>query len=108
VALVEWPHRLGFDPLLEGEPNYGHEVLADNITDEPRDHVHRSQFIPTALHSFECRHVEEVPVEVATPYSIELVNQQVMLRLSKLVKRHALKGFFHKLRDTCAAVAARR
>jgi hypothetical protein len=67
--LVEWPHRLGF------EPNYGHEVLADKISDEPGDHVHRAQFVSAALHSLEFLHVEEVAVEVATSYSVELVNQ---------------------------------
>jgi hypothetical protein len=62
----------------------------------------RAQFVPAALHSRECRHVEEVTVEVATPYSIELVNEQVVLRLSKLVKRRALKGFLQKLGDPLA------
>ena len=72
MALVEWPHRLSLNPLLEGEPNYGNEVLADNITTNHGITYTRAQFVPAALHSRECRHVEEVTVEVATPYSIEL------------------------------------
>src|SRR5207247_2075531 len=106
MALVECSHRLSLNPLLEGEPNHGHQILTHNIADKPGDHINCAKLGAAPLRYLEGCCPDQIAVEVAASYPVKLVNQRVLLRLAKLVKGHPLTGLLRKLGDACAAVSA--